>query len=45
LALAKRIVEYHGGRIWLDTARRDGATVRFTLPFPPPDASQEPAHD
>jgi signal transduction histidine kinase len=32
LALAKRIVEYHGGRIWLDTERRDGATIRFTLP-------------
>jgi light-regulated signal transduction histidine kinase (bacteriophytochrome) len=32
LALAKRIVEYHGGRIWLDTERRDGTTIRFTLP-------------
>jgi signal transduction histidine kinase len=37
LALAKRIVEYHGGRIWLDTARRDGTTIRFSLP-----ASAEP---
>ena len=37
LALAKRIVEHHGGKIWLDTERRDGATVRFTLP-------SEPAH-
>lgn len=32
LAIAKRIVEYHGGRIWLDTERTDGATIRFTLP-------------
>jgi signal transduction histidine kinase len=32
LALAKRIVEYHGGRIWLDTEHRDGTTIRFTLP-------------
>ncbi|HEY1973423.1 MAG TPA: ATP-binding protein [Pseudonocardia sp.] len=32
LALAKRIVEYHGGRIWLDTEREDGTTIRFTLP-------------
>jgi hypothetical protein len=32
LALAKRIVEYHGGRIWLDTARKDGTTIWFTLP-------------
>ena len=45
LALAKRIVEYHGGRIWLDTERRDGATIRFSLPLPPPVASQEPTDD
>jgi signal transduction histidine kinase len=34
LALAKKIVEFHGGRIWLDTAPRDepGAVIRFTLP-------------
>ncbi|WP_051342547.1 sensor histidine kinase [Pseudonocardia spinosispora] len=32
LALAKRIVEFHGGRIWLDTERTDGTTIRFTLP-------------
>ncbi|MFD0902407.1 sensor histidine kinase [Actinomadura sediminis] len=36
LALCKKIVEYHGGRIWLDTdARGDddpGTTFRWTLP-------------
>jgi light-regulated signal transduction histidine kinase (bacteriophytochrome) len=32
LALCKKIVEYHGGRIWLDTGFTDGARVRFTLP-------------
>jgi len=32
LAIAKKIVEYHGGRIWLDTSYRDGARIRFTLP-------------
>jgi signal transduction histidine kinase len=31
LALAKRIVEYHGGQIWLDTEDRDGTTILFTL--------------
>ncbi len=38
LALAKKIVEFHGGRIWLDTERGQhddaaaGATVRIWLP-------------
>ena len=32
LALAKKIVEYHGGRIWLDPDYREGARFCFTLP-------------
>ncbi len=32
LALCRRIVEYHGGRIWLDTGYHPGARFRFTLP-------------
>ena len=32
LAMCRKIVEYHGGEIWLDTAYRDGARIRFTLP-------------
>jgi light-regulated signal transduction histidine kinase (bacteriophytochrome) len=36
LAMCRRIVEYHGGRIWLDTdgdtGAETGATFRFTLP-------------
>jgi signal transduction histidine kinase len=32
LALCKRIVEHHGGRIWLDPDTRNGATFRWTLP-------------
>jgi signal transduction histidine kinase len=32
LAIAKKIVEYHGGRIWLDAHPTEGATIRFTLP-------------
>jgi light-regulated signal transduction histidine kinase (bacteriophytochrome) len=42
LAMAKKIVEYHGGRIWMDEDRSDGATVRFTLPADPSEAVDSP---
>ncbi|GAA1759849.1 sensor histidine kinase [Luedemannella helvata] len=32
LAIAKKIVEYHGGRIWVAPSDGPGATIRFTLP-------------
>ncbi len=32
LAIAKKIVEYHGGRIRLDDSYTDGARICFTLP-------------
>ena len=35
LALCKKIVEFHGGRIWIDTAVPCGTTVCWTLPIPP----------
>ncbi|MFC4628016.1 ATP-binding protein [Promicromonospora alba] len=31
LPLVKRVVELHGGRIWLESGHRLGSTVRFTL--------------
>jgi len=31
LALAKRVVEAHGGRIWIESEMNKGTTVRFIL--------------
>jgi signal transduction histidine kinase len=33
LAMCRKIVEYHGGRIWLDREHLGGACFRFTLPI------------
>ncbi|HEX5308453.1 MAG TPA: ATP-binding protein [Solirubrobacteraceae bacterium] len=33
LAMCRKIVEYHGGRIWLDPDQRQGARFCFTLPI------------
>ena len=35
LALCRKIVEYHGGRMWLDTGYSPGARFCFTLPVLP----------
>ncbi|XVQ15734.1 sensor histidine kinase [Spirillospora sp. CA-255316] len=45
LALCKKIVESHGGRIWLDTEHSGGARIRFLLPRPdgPTESGGEPA--
>ena len=32
LSLTRKIVEHHGGRIWLETDASRGTTFRFTLP-------------
>ncbi|WP_262282968.1 ATP-binding protein [Micromonospora sp. MA102] len=46
LAIVKKIVEYHGGRVWVDTDTPEGTTIRFTLPALPEDvAAAEPAGD
>ncbi|SFK36677.1 ATP-binding protein [Cellulomonas sp. KH9] len=32
LALCKKIVEFHGGRIWIPETEHEGTTIRWTLP-------------
>jgi hypothetical protein len=34
LALCQKIVEFHGGRIWLDVTNHTGTRICFTLPVP-----------
>ncbi|WP_327112056.1 CHASE3 domain-containing protein [Streptomyces sp. NBC_01341] len=35
LSLCRKIVEFHGGRIWLDPAPSEGTLIHFTLPVLP----------
>jgi signal transduction histidine kinase len=46
LAIVKKIVEYHGGRIWLDLDVEEGTSINFTLPvlagIPVPEPLKEP---
>jgi light-regulated signal transduction histidine kinase (bacteriophytochrome) len=35
LAMTRKIIEYFGGRIWLDTTYAEGSRFLFTLPVPP----------
>ncbi len=41
LALCRKIVEYHGGHIWLDSSYANGACFRFTLPVMEGDSTLE----
>lgn len=39
LALAKKVVEAHGGRIWIESEAKKGTTVRFILRVAKPEGS------
>ena len=41
LAMVKKIIEYHGGRIWLDETTTSGTRFCFTLPVLPEDESAD----
>ena len=42
LAIVKKIVERHGGRVWLESAPGEGTTVRILLPVNAEDATLAP---
>ena len=47
LALTKRLIELHGGRIWVESEGIEGKGSRFTflLPLQKPEPKPAPAHD
>jgi signal transduction histidine kinase len=42
LAMTKKIIEYFGGRIWLDTTYAEGSRFLFTLPMPTETMNEAP---
>ena len=42
LAMTRKIIDYFGGRIWLDTSYTEGSRFLFTLPMPAETMDQAP---
>jgi signal transduction histidine kinase len=45
LAMTRKIVEYFGGRIWLDTTYAEGSRFLFTVPMPTETMNEAPEDD
>jgi signal transduction histidine kinase len=45
LAMTRKIMEYFGGRIWLDTTCTEGSRFLFTVPMPPEIMNEAPRDD
>ena len=45
LAMTRKIIEYFGGRIWLDTSYAEGSRFLLTLPMPAETMNQHPGEE
>ena len=45
LAICNRIVEQHGGKLWVESSLGAGSTFRFSLPITAPDAQPAEEHE
>jgi signal transduction histidine kinase len=45
LALCRKIVEFHGGHMWVDVAHHPGSRICFSLPAKAPGAVDDPQSD